>query len=107
MNNYNIYLEIQNPKKQALDMKLESRACYLTNRRTEEQGTNNREPPGSPRVRVQATVEQCSEEAIADKAGVWHDGSVAGRGIWRLEHGQWGGTAALGYGRGEAQCGMG
>ena len=37
MNNYNIHLEIQNPKKQAIGTKLEAMACYLMNRRTEEQ----------------------------------------------------------------------
>jgi len=31
MNKYNIHLEIQNPKKQAIDTKLEAMACYLTN----------------------------------------------------------------------------
>ena len=46
MNNFNIHLEIRNPEKQAIGTKLEVRACYLTNRRTKEQGTNNGEPPG-------------------------------------------------------------
>ena len=36
MNNLNIHLKIRNPKKQAIDVKLESRACYLMNRRIDE-----------------------------------------------------------------------
>ena len=47
MNNYNIHLEIRNPKKQAIDTKLEAMACYLTNRQTEEhRNGNTRAPPG-------------------------------------------------------------
>ena len=46
MNNFNIHVEIRNPKKQALDTKLETRASYLTNWRIEEQGTDHGEPPG-------------------------------------------------------------
>ena len=42
MNNFNIHLEIRNPKKQAIDMKLEAMACYPMNRRTEEQRNESR-----------------------------------------------------------------
>ena len=67
MNNYNIYLEIRNPKKQAMDTKLEAMACYLMNQRPKSKGTDHGAPPGrqsEARVRVLmrhgATVEQCS-----------------------------------------------
>ena len=39
MNNFNIHLEIRNPKKQAIDMKLEAMAYYLTNQRIDDQTT--------------------------------------------------------------------
>ena len=47
MNNDNIHLEIRNPKKQAVDTKLESRACYLTKQRTKEKRNESRGTIGS------------------------------------------------------------
>ena len=47
MNNFNIHLEIRNPKKQAIDTKLEARACYLMNRCTEEQRNESRGTTGN------------------------------------------------------------
>ena len=42
MNNFNILLKIRNPKKQALGTKLETMACYLTNRRIDEKRNESR-----------------------------------------------------------------
>ena len=47
MNNYNIHLEIRNPKKQAIDAKLEAMACYLMNLRTKEQRNESQGTTGN------------------------------------------------------------
>ena len=50
MNNFNIHLEIRNPKKQAMDTKLEALACYLMNQRMKSRGTDHGAPLGRQRL---------------------------------------------------------
>ena len=67
MNNYNIHLEIRNPKKQAIDTKLEAMACYLMNQRidypTAEEWITRTTETAMPRVRVRSS-------AVADQRNV-------------------------------------
>ena len=37
---------MRNPKKQAMDTKLEAMACYVMNRRSKSKGTDHGAPPG-------------------------------------------------------------
>ena len=68
MNNNNIYLEIRNPKKQAIDMKLEAMTCYLMNQRTEEQRNGSQGTTGLTmvRVRVSAMCERDCDDTMAE-----------------------------------------
>ena len=50
MNNYNIHLEIQNPKKQAIDTKLEAMACYLMNSDDPAMNQQRKEPWGTTEI---------------------------------------------------------
>ena len=77
MNNFKIHLEIRNPKKQALDTKLETRACYLTNQRTEEQGTDHEGPPG---WQLGLGLALCDESAMEMQLGFQRGSSGAGGG---------------------------
>ena len=62
MNSYNIYLEIRNPKKQAMDMKLEAMACYLTNQRLKSKGTDHGAPPGRQWLGLGFDTRLCGRE---------------------------------------------
>ena len=68
MNNFNIYLEIRNPKKQAVDTKLEAMACYLTNRRIDDQSVEERitgnHRVGNERLGLGLDAKSCDGQAM-------------------------------------------
>ena len=106
MNNYNIHLEIRNPKKPAIDTKFEAMACYLTNRQIDDQTAeeriagNHRVGNWMSRVRVRssAAAELCSGEAVVGVARA----QQGARWRWCCSKGDAGGGA-----RARARCGCG